>query len=82
MSHPVNMCLFSPDRIILFPNHITDLIKQFDIRKLLSVFLDSNITLIIGQHIELNSLRSRPPRLSESNGGQAQLECWNNGTLE
>jgi len=28
---------------------------------------------------ELSSLRSRPPRLSESDGGQAQLECWNNG---
>jgi len=31
--------------------------------------------------LELSSLRSRPPRLSESDGGQAQLECWNNGIL-
>jgi len=36
---------------------------------------------------ELSSLRSRPPRLSESDGGQAQsasgpegiMECWNIG---
>jgi hypothetical protein len=32
--------------------------------------------------LELSSLRSRPPRLSESDGGQAQLECWNTGMLE
>jgi len=30
---------------------------------------------------ELSSLRSRPPRLSESDGGQAQLECWNTGMM-
>jgi len=39
--------------------------------------------------IELSSLRSRPPRLSESDGGQAQLASgpegimgyWNSGIL-
>ena len=31
--------------------------------------------------MELSSLRSRPPRLSESNGGQAQLEYWNDGIM-
>ncbi|MBW2311139.1 MAG: hypothetical protein JRF35_08705 [Deltaproteobacteria bacterium] len=33
------------------------------------------------QHLELSSLRSRPPRLSESDGGQAQLEYWNDGMM-
>jgi hypothetical protein len=31
---------------------------------------------------ELSSLRSRPPRLNESDGGQAQLEYWNTGMME
>jgi hypothetical protein len=30
---------------------------------------------------ELSSLRSRPPRLNESDGGQAQLEYWNDGIM-
>jgi hypothetical protein len=31
--------------------------------------------------IGLSSLRSRPSRLSESDGGQAQLEYWNDGIM-
>jgi len=39
------------------------------------VFLLLNVTA----SRELSSLCSRPPRLSESDGGQAQLEYWNDG---
>ena len=45
--------MFSTNRVLLFPNHITSLIERLHITNSVSVFFNFNITLNIRQHILL-----------------------------